>query len=152
VLAPDGTLTVILLSLFTVKMLVVVVLKVTELASEKLLPEIVTVVPAMPCAGVKLETIGGGSAAAVMVKELELEAVPADVVTVMGPLVADDGTVAVIRVLEFTAKPLAFLPLNFTELAPVNALPVITIDAPDGPLPGENELIVGPLAPSVMKL
>ena len=42
VVAPDGTFTVMLLSLFTVKMVVLVVLKVTAFAPVKLLPEIVT--------------------------------------------------------------------------------------------------------------
>jgi len=33
--------------------------------------------------------------------------------------------------------------LNFTELAPVNAVPVKTTDVPAGPLVGVNEVIVG---------
>ena len=48
VLAPVGTLTVMLLSLFTVRLVVLVVLKVTEFAPVKLLPEIVTSVPTAP--------------------------------------------------------------------------------------------------------
>jgi hypothetical protein len=60
VLAPVGTLTVMLLSLFTVKTVVLVVLKVTEFAPVKLLPEIVTGAPIAPCVGEKLEINGGG--------------------------------------------------------------------------------------------
>jgi len=144
VLAPIGTLTVMLLSLFTVKLVVLVVLKVTEFAPVKLLPEIVTGVPIAPCVGEKLETIGGGGNVPVTVKPAELTPVPLGLVTAMRPLLADVGTTAVICVLESTVK-LALVPLNLTETAPLNPVPLITTDVPAGPLVGANEVIVGTL-------
>ena len=83
VLAPVGTLTVMLLSLFTVKTVVLVVLKVTEVAPVKLFPEIVTDVPILPCVGEKPETSGGGGDVAVTTKLAELVPVPLGVVTAM---------------------------------------------------------------------
>ena len=52
--------------------------------------------------------------------------------TEMGPVVAPVGTVAVIRVLLFTVNVVAETPLNFTEVAPVKPVPVITTRRPDG--------------------
>lgn len=52
---------------------------------------------------------------------------------------------AVILVLEFTVKLLAFAPLNWTAEASSNAFPVMTTDVPEGPLVGVNELTVGGL-------
>ena len=71
-------------------------------------------------------------------------------VTVIAPVVADDGTVAVIWLGEFTTK-LAFDPLKTTEVVPVKFVPVIVTLVPDGPLVGENELIVGEPAGVTMK-
>lgn len=75
---------------------VLVVLKVTEFAPVKLLPLIVTRVPAAPCFGLKLETSGGGGGAAVTVKVSVLVSVPPGVATVTLPVVAPFGTVVVI--------------------------------------------------------
>ena len=89
--------------------------------------------------------MGGGGDVAVTVKPTELVPVPLDVVTAMRPLLADVGTVAVICVLELIVKLLAFTPLNLTDRAPVNPVPMITTDVPAGPLVGVNETIVGTL-------
>src|SRR5438552_18985254 len=67
------------------------------------------------------------------VKLLPLLAVPPAVVTLIGPLVAADGTVAVIVVAEFTVK-LALVPLNRTAVAPVKLVPLIVTLVPTGPL------------------
>ena len=63
-------------------------LNVTAVAPAKLVPVIVTTVPAGPLAGVK-PVIAGATA-----KLLALVAVPAGVVTLSGPVVAPAGTVA----------------------------------------------------------
>jgi len=60
----------------------------TDVAPPKFLPLTVTIVPAAPLAGVKLVIAGA------TVKLLALVAVPADVVTLNGPVVAPVGTVA----------------------------------------------------------
>jgi len=76
------------------------------------------------------------------VKLEALVAVPPGVVTLIVPVVAPVGTVAVICVAELTVK-LAFVPLNFTAVAPVNAVPVIVTLAPTSPLVGEKLVMVG---------
>jgi hypothetical protein len=72
-----------------------------------LVPLMVTLAPAGPLAGVKLETVGG----LMTVKLPALLAVPAGLMTLIGPLVAPVGTVAVIVVAELAVK-LALVPLN----------------------------------------
>lgn len=73
----------------------------------------------------------------------ELVAVPAGVVTVMGPVAAPLGTVARIDVSEATENVAAVTPLNVTLLAPVKCVPVIDTLVPTGPLVGVNDEIVG---------
>jgi hypothetical protein len=73
---------------------------------------------------------------------MALVPVPPDVVTLILPVTAPTGTVAVIWVAEFTAK-LARTPPNRTAVAPVNAVPVIVTAVPVRPLVGANEEIVG---------
>ena len=58
----------------------------------------------------------------------------------MGPVVAPFGTVAVIAVSEITVG-FADLPLNDTDLAPVNPTPVRLTVVPTGPVIGSNEVI-----------
>ena len=73
-------------------------LKATALAPVKPLPLIVTVVPAGPLVGVKPLIVG----ALVRVKLPLLVVLPAGVVTVIGPLLALLGTVALIWLFEVT--------------------------------------------------
>ena len=113
------------------------------------LPLIVTTVPTGPIAGENELIVGAAGGGAVTVKPDALVAVPPAVVTLIGPPVAPDGTVAVICVSELTVK-LAPVPLNVTELAPVNAEPVIVTDVPGGPLVGEKEEIVGAAGGAVL--
>ena len=68
------------------------VLKVTAVAPVKLVPVMTTLVPTEPLVGLKLVIVGKPMA----VKFLALVAVPPGVVTVIGPVVAPFGTVAVI--------------------------------------------------------
>jgi hypothetical protein len=110
----------------------------------KALPLIVTTVPTGPIAGVNDEIVGAGCGGGgfVTVKLDPLVAVPPEVVTVIKPLVAPDGTVAVICVSESTVNK-ADVPLNVTEVAPVKAVPVIVTDVPTSPIVGVNNEIVG---------
>ena len=82
--------------------------------------------------------------------EPPLVAVPPEAVTVMGPVVAEAGALAVICVPEFTVKLLALTPLNLTDVTPVKPTPVNTTEVPDGPLAGENETIM--TGPGMTKL
>ena len=66
-------------------------LNLTADAPVKFVPLIVTLVPTGPLVGVKLVIVG---ALALTVKLAALVAVPADVVTLSGPVVAPVGTVA----------------------------------------------------------
>ena len=65
-------------------------LNVTAVAPVKFVPLIVTLVPTGPLVGVKLVIVGAG----ITVKLFVLVAVPPDVVTLSGPVVAPGGTVA----------------------------------------------------------
>src|SRR5439155_13323170 len=109
--APLGTVAVIWVLVFTVK-LAAVPLKRTAVAPVKLVPVMVTEVPTGPLVGLK-ELMLGGAGGVVTVKLLALVAVPPGVLTWIGPLVAPLGTVAVIWVLVFTVK-LAAVPLKRT--------------------------------------
>jgi hypothetical protein len=70
-------------------------LKETLVAPLRLLPLIETVAPTGPLVGLKPLIVGGGGGM-VTLKLLPLVALPAGVVTVIGPLVAPAGTVALI--------------------------------------------------------
>src|SRR6266540_6182908 len=84
------------------------------------------------------------------VKVLALVPVPDGVVTLIFPVTAPTGTVAVIWVAEFTVKLVAFTPPNLTAVAPVNPAPMIVTTVPGRPLVGEKEVIVG-AAPVTVK-
>ena len=73
------------------KVVALVPLKRTAVTPVKLVPLIVTLVPAGPLVGLKFAIVG---ALADTVKLLVLVAVPPDVVTLSGPVVAPAGTVA----------------------------------------------------------
>ena len=83
-----------------------------------------------------------GDPLGVTVKLFALVADPLPFVTVMVPVVADGGTVAVIWLAEFTTK-LALDPLKTTDLVPAKFVPVMVTLVPEGPLVGENDVIVG---------
>jgi hypothetical protein len=106
-----------------------------------LVPVTVTLFPVRPWFGVKLVTVGGTNT----VKLVALVAVPAAVVTVMGPVVAPVGTVAM-RLVAVAAVKLAVTPLNFTVLLAGTGskfVPVIVTEVPTGPSVGVNVVIVG---------
>jgi hypothetical protein len=86
------------------------------------------------------------------VNALALEAVPAGVVTLIGPVVAPIGTVAEIDVEELTEK-LALVPLKRTAVASVKFVPLIVTAVMTGrPLVGVKLVIVGGLAATVNAL
>jgi len=76
------------------------------------------------------------------VKVFALVAVPAGDTTLMRPVVAPAGIVAVILVGELTTKAAA-VPLKLTAVAPVKLLPLTVTEAPIWPLAGEKFVIVG---------
>jgi hypothetical protein len=78
-----------------------------------------------------------------IVKLPALVAVPAGVVTSIFPVVAPEGTVAVIFTEELTTRPGAGVPLNLTELAPVKFAPLMATLAPAPPCAGVKLVIRG---------
>ncbi len=148
VVAPVGTVTVIRVPAgFTLKVVALTLLKLTDVAPVKLVPVITTEVPTGPLVG--LNDVIVGTAAAVTVKLVALVAVPSAFVTEMGPVVAPAGTVAV-RCCGLLIVNVADTPLNLTEVTsgsePVKLSPLILTDVPTGPLVGVNEEIVGAAA------
>lgn len=106
----------------------------------KLLPSIVTDVPAGPLVGVKPEMAGTG-----IVKLVELVPVNPPTVTVIGPDVAPLGTrtTSCVVVAELTV---AAVPLNLTAslaLVELKLVPVMVTDVLTPPLVGENPVMVG---------
>jgi hypothetical protein len=75
-------------------------------------------------------------------KSVALLAVPLGVVTVILPVVAPVGTVAVICV-ELLNVNAVGTPLNFTLVTPVKFVPVTVTTVPTAPLVGVNDVIVG---------
>jgi hypothetical protein len=139
VVAPAGTVALICVSELTVNVVALVPLKLTPLAPVKPVPVSVTLVPIGPLVGVN-EVITGTAAT---VKFAALVPVPAEFVTLIFPLVAPVGTVALICVSELTANVVALVPLKLTPLAPVKPVPVSVTLVPTGPLAGVNEVITG---------
>jgi hypothetical protein len=89
--------------------------------------------------------IVGAAAAPVTVKSWLLVAVPLGVVTLIRPVVALFGTVAVSWVPEgFDENVVAFVRLNLTAVVPTKFEPLIVTDVPTGPLVGEKFVMVGP--------
>lgn len=105
---------------------------VTEVAPVNALPVISTMVPPLPDVGLNDEIDG------ITPKLPELVLLPPGVVTLIAPVRAPDGTVAVIFVSDATVN-VAATPPKVTELAPLRALPVIVTDDPtvaaDGEIP-----------------
>jgi hypothetical protein len=85
-------------------------------------------------------------------KSAVLVAEPAGVVTLILPVVAPVGTVAVIWVAESTWKVVAFVVLKVTVVAPVKPVPVILTDVPIGPNVGVNDVIAGPGTVKLVRL
>src|SRR5207247_652506 len=140
VVAPAGTVAWITVVDVTVKVVALVPLKLTAVTPVKFVPLMVTFAPTGPLVGVKSVIVG---ALAETVKVLALVAVPPDVVTLSGPVVAPAGTVAWITVVDVTVKVVALVPLNRTAVTPVKFVPLMVTFAPTGPLVGEKLVMVG---------
>jgi hypothetical protein len=137
--APAGTVVVIVVSFTTVNAGWLVPLKRTTLAPVKPAPVMLTAVPTGPLVGAKEARVG----AAITVKLVPLVAVPPGVTTSIGPLAAPAGTVVVIVVSFTTVNAGCGVPLKRTALAPVKPLPVSVTAVPTGPLAGLNVVRVG---------
>jgi hypothetical protein len=156
VVAPDGTVAVILVEEFTVND-ADTLLNLTEVvvkpAPLKFVPLMVREVPTGPDVGENELIVGLDGV--VTSKLLSLVAVPPGVVTRIFPSVAPEGTVAVILVEEFTVNDADTL-LNVTEVvvkpAPLKFDPLMVTDVPMGPEVGENELMVGAAGAVTSKL
>ena len=138
VVAPVGTVAVTVVALTPVKVTAAVPLKLTPVTPFRLAPVMVTEVPIGPLVGVKLVMAGE-----VTVKLPLLVAEPFDVVTLMVPVVAPAGTVAVAVVALTPVKVTAAVPLKLTALRPVRLVPVMVTEVPTGPLVGVKLVMVG---------
>ena len=146
VVAPAGTFAVILVEVQDATGIVPadVPLNVTVLVpwvAPKFAPEIVTEVPTEPLVGLRLEMVGATWNAT------PLLATPPTVTTTF-PLVAPDGTCAVILVAVHDAAGIvpAETPLNVTVLVPCvvpKLIPEIVMEAPTNPDVGFSEVMVG---------
>ena len=79
----------------------------------------------------------------VTLKLVALDPVPPEVVTLILPVTAPVGTVAVICVSETTENDVALTPPNVTLVVPFKLFPVIVTSVPTGPLAGEKLKIEG---------
>jgi hypothetical protein len=141
VLAPKGTVVVIVPELLTVKEAALPPNE-TAVAPVKFVPEIVTPDPTAPKVGAK-EVMAG-----VIVKRVVVTIDPLPgVVTEIGPVVAPAGTVVVIVPEGSTVKADA-TPLNETAVAPVK--PLIVTLVPTGPKVGVNGLKLMPSRKATM--
>src|SRR5262249_24859483 len=134
--APEGTVALIDVAERTVKLVALTFPKLTDVAPMKPEPEIMTIVPTRPPMGEKLVIFGK------TVKLSVLVTVPPAVVTLIGPVTADKGTVALIDVGERMAKELT-TPPNFTDITPEKLVPEIVTLVPTRPLVGVKLSTVG---------
>jgi len=112
-------------------------LNLTDVTPPKLVPMIATDVPTAPLVGDRLVIRGP------TVKVPLLVAVPAEVVTVILPVLAPLGTVVLI-LLTLTTLNAADVPWNRTALTLVNPVPLIATAVPTPPLVGEKLVMVSP--------
>lgn len=139
VVAPFGTVTLICDTETTVIAPASVPLNCTLVALLRFVPLIVTSVdPACPLVGVNELIVG----ALITVNIVGLVAEPAGVVTIIELVMAVAGTVAVICESLSTLKTATVAP-NFTVVAPVKFVPVITTEEPGNPIVGAMLVIFG---------
>src|SRR5258708_3226106 len=106
-------------------------------ALSKFVPVIEIAVPAVPMLGAK-DVIVGVPLAVPIVKVAALVGVPAGAVTLIGPVVAPVGTVAVIWVV-VAVRTVAVVPLNLTvswDDVALNPVPLIVTVRPEAPVFG----------------
>jgi hypothetical protein len=128
-----------------------VVLNFTEVVVKpvplKFVPVMTTDVPTGPKTGVNDVIVG----AATTVKSVALVAVPMVFVTLILPVVAPVGTVAVIDVAEFNVNAVAVVVLNLTAVVQPKFVPVMVTLVPIGPAAGVKEVMVGVAAAPTTK-
>ncbi|HUI73967.1 MAG TPA: hypothetical protein VLX32_03435 [Candidatus Acidoferrum sp.] len=139
-LAVAGTLVERWLSFETEKV-AAVPLNFTLVAPVNPVPVSVTLVPAVPLVGEKLEIAGAGTVTEKLLAEVAL---PFGVTTPILPEVAPLGTVAVICVALVTWK-FADLPLKVTDVVPEKFVPATVTEVPVGPLAGVKLVMEGAL-------
>ena len=118
--------------------------KTTEVVGlmDGVVPEVAVAPPHEPEA--REEPVRPGGCDVVTVKLEELVAVPPGAETEIGPVVAPEGTVAVIWVSETTVKLVELTALKVTSVAPVKPEPTIVTEVPSGPEVGEKLVIESP--------
>jgi len=136
--APPAITAVIEVGLTTVNDAAAVPPKVTALTSKKFVPVMVTVTPPPEDVGVKEEIVGVGG----MYVNPALVPTPSGLVTATIPLFPA-STTAVIVVEFTTANEAAASPPKLTAVAVVKLVPVMVIVAPEAPLVGVNDVMVG---------
>jgi len=150
VVAPVGTVAVICVAEFTVKVVALTLLKLTAVAPVKPVPVMVTTVPTGPEVGVNEVIVMQEEAT---VKSVALVPVATPVVTVIFPVVAATGTTALIWVGLAPEVMVAVVPLNLTVPGLVDEskrfVPVIVTDVPTCPQVGVNEVMVGAQVPGL---
>jgi hypothetical protein len=146
VVAPAGTVAVICVVLATVNV-ALTPLNRTFRTLAKLAPKMLTTVPTGPDGGVKLLMMGGVGPVVTMKSGVAV-AVPPVVVTVIGPVVAPAGTVAVICVVLATVN-VALTPLNRTFRTLAKLAPKMLTTVPTGPDGGVKLLMMGGVGPVV---
>ena len=146
VVAPAGTTVVIDVAEATVNDATGVVLNITVVTPSKLVPVRVIAAPTVPDVGEKAVTVGAGT-----VKLATEVAVPAAVVTLIGPVVAPTGTFVLIEVAVLVTI-VAVIPLKVTAVAPLRLVPVMVTVAPTTPETGVKLVIDGAAPVTVMAL
>ena len=114
----------------------------TLVAPQKPDPVSVTERPVIPDVGVNEEIVG--AMLAVTVKACALRTVPVGalvLVTVIGPLLAPDGTGAFSSLVDTSVALEAAVPLNFAVELELNPTPVMATTVPAGPQLGPNPVI-----------
>jgi len=129
-----------LVALQLVIVVAVVPLNLTAEAPPKFVPVMTTEVPTGPEVGEKPVIVVVGPEPTT--KSAALFVVPPGVVTEIFPVVAPEGTVAVILVEELSEN-VAETPLNWTAEALLKVVPLITTLVPTGPDPGVKLVIAG---------
>lgn len=140
--APLGTVVVICVPLLPVMVATAPPPNVT-VAPVKFVPLIVTRVPTLPDVGVKDVIVGADGLLVVTVNTPELEPEPFGPETLIAPVDAPVGTVAVICESLLTVNVVAFVVPNVTVVTPVKCEPLIDTDVPTGPLVGVKPEMVG---------
>ena len=141
-----ATVTLICTAVFESMLCTAVPLTVTEVAPLRLLPLMVIWVPTGPLAGVKSVMFGVAPFTVKFgVARLIVLAVPPAVMTVIGPVVADAGTVATMELL-LQVVGTAVTPLNLTlppDCVAPKLVPEIVTEVPTVPLVGLNPVMLG---------